>query len=109
MRLKTFVASDLTAALKQVRQELGDEAVIVSTHESAGSAKIMAAVEEVVVPPPSMLEDDPFHILDDLGNLLDYHGLPAEINERLLVQAADTVGAADHIDLLWRLIQFSTY
>ena len=47
MRLKSFSADSMAEAMKQVRQTLGDNAIIVSTQggDAAGSVRVTAAVE----------------------------------------------------------------
>ncbi|MCB9958586.1 MAG: GTPase [Rhodospirillaceae bacterium] len=48
MRLKYYYAPTVTAAMEAVRLELGDDAIIISTHEGAnGEIRIAAALEEV--------------------------------------------------------------
>ncbi len=46
MRLKSFSAASMAEAMKQVRQELGDDAIIVSTQggDAADSVRVTAAV-----------------------------------------------------------------
>ncbi|MEQ8281344.1 MAG: hypothetical protein RIC04_00105 [Parvibaculum sp.] len=46
MRLRTFLAESMTDAIVQVRAALGDDAIIVSSHENGrGSIEVTAAVE----------------------------------------------------------------
>lgn len=46
MRLRTFLAESMTDAIEQVRNALGDDAIIVSSHEDGtGSVEVTAAVE----------------------------------------------------------------
>lgn len=48
MRLKTFQAKSMTEAMRQIKEALGDDAIIVSTKESAGMIRVTAAVEHEV-------------------------------------------------------------
>ena len=45
MRLRTFTASTISEAMRQVRTALGDDAVILSTEQNGKTVKITAAVE----------------------------------------------------------------
>lgn len=47
MRLKPFIAANMTEAFALVRQELGDDAVIVDTENlPGGKVRLIAALEE---------------------------------------------------------------
>lgn len=51
MKIKRFFAKDVKSALLQVKDELGDDAVIMSNKKNAGGVEIVAAVDsESVVP-----------------------------------------------------------
>jgi flagellar biosynthesis protein FlhF len=47
MRLKTFQSKTMTDAMKQIRDTLGDDAVIISTREENGVVTLTAAIEQV--------------------------------------------------------------
>lgn len=90
MRLKTFQAPTMTDAMQLVRAELGPDAVIISTVEDAADgARITAAVE-------STGQDDLAPELwapsaDESGDIcavLDRHGVPRILADRLLDTAA---------------------
>ena len=95
MRLKTFHAKSLKDAMLLVREQLGDDAIIVDTHESDGpqGARVTAAVEQ---------EDDPFadlvsgnmDVLEAITSALERHGAPPELTDRL-VDEASMVEASD--------------
>lgn len=99
MRLKCYSAPSMAEAMAQVRQELGDDAIIVSTQRASGGqgVRITAALEETA-------SDDEVHIalsggvpspvLDYIREQLIYHGLPPRLIERLM-SAARRVGAED--------------
>lgn len=104
MRLKCYSAPSMAEAMTLIRQELGDEAIIVSTQRAAGDGaiRITAAVEE-----PDQDSDLRAALkaesTADLGALaqdervqevsaaLSYHGAPDHLTERLLscVHAAE--------------------
>lgn len=89
MRLKTFHAKSLKDAMVLVREQLGDDAIIVATHDSDGpqGARVTAAVEQ---------EDEPYAIPDDgageipnlLTDALERHGAPPDLTDRLVNEAA---------------------
>lgn len=91
MRLKTFKAENMAAAMRLVRAELGADAVIVSSHETAqGHVEVVAAVDPAPeslldIPPVSAEPGDGFDALQDT---LDYHRVPAALAERLADEAA---------------------
>ncbi|QQR68531.1 MAG: hypothetical protein IPI58_06695 [Alphaproteobacteria bacterium] len=97
MRLKSFQAATLQDALGQVRTVLGQDAIIVATHEEADGVRVTAALESDRVQPwrppdlaratpvPARAEGD---ALDVLGMKLAQHRLPPAMSERLLLEAA---------------------
>lgn len=89
MRIKIFAAETVTQAMRQIRDDLGDNAVIISTQtdEEAGGVRITAALE---------VDDREDEISNLLGNdvadsvreeitqALDYHGVPRGIVDSLV-------------------------
>ena len=102
MRLKSFIASSVPEAMKLVRDTLGPEAVIVSTQqdEGDGKVKITAALEDTsldeldLANPPAALDS-----IDELGEGLDFHRVPAGLADRLLNTAAQ-LATADKVSAL---------
>ena len=45
MRLRTFTAPSISEAMRQVREVLGDDAVILSTEQVGKQVKVSAAIE----------------------------------------------------------------
>ena len=79
MRVKSFPAPSMTEAMQRIREELGPDAVIVSTAEQAeGGVRVMAAVEPTG-PEPEFETWDPARppeVPDDtVGGALTYHGV----------------------------------
>ena len=74
-------------AMRLVREELGDNAIIVANQRSddGGGVKVTAAVDdyEPVTPLRPEHEIEPPDILDVLANALDRHGVPGRINRAL--------------------------
>lgn len=90
MRVKTFSAKSVSAAMEAVRDELGDEAVIISTRESpSGESTVLAAVETPADPVGIDEPDtvDPSDLKDALHQALAYHGCPPRLCERLVKTA----------------------
>jgi flagellar biosynthesis protein FlhF len=107
MRLRTFTAPDIHAAMAQVRKTLGDDAVIISTtRDPVGkNVTITAAAERDdpmhgmpdletpltngyaaapiadTMPSPSIEES---RVLVELKALLNYHSVPANVEKKLL-------------------------
>jgi len=59
MRLKSFHAKSMQDALRQVKEALGDDAIIVSTREeSSGWVRITAAIEQLSPTPEAVFTDE---------------------------------------------------
>jgi flagellar biosynthesis protein FlhF len=90
MRMKCFNAESMPEAIQLVREELGDNAVIISTQrgENGRGIRVTAAVEgdepDEDVPPV----DQPLDAIEAIANALDRHGTPGPLSERLLRAAA---------------------
>ncbi|MEQ8509772.1 MAG: GTP-binding protein [Rhodospirillaceae bacterium] len=92
MRLKSYTAATMAEAMNLVREELGEDAIIVSTQRSSDGqgVRITAALEE-----PEGEEDiaralagenaTPFS--ENVRNALAYHGVPARLIEKLVMTA----------------------
>jgi len=83
MRLKLFRAPAMTAAMAQLRAELGPDALIVGTRRVAGGVEITAALEpdDPLPPPPP----DPARLA-----ALQYHAVPAMLQAGLQTGALAT-------------------
>jgi flagellar biosynthesis protein FlhF len=91
MRLKTFQARTMTEAMRQIRDALGEEAIIVSTRDGpGGSVRVTAAVEQQN---PSF--EDVLHGQDEQGysgeeiielvtDTLLKHRVPGTVSERII-------------------------
>ncbi|NQW00054.1 MAG: hypothetical protein HQ483_10185 [Rhodospirillales bacterium] len=112
MRVKTFTASTHAAAMEQVRDQLGDYAVIVSSGktEDGHSVRIVAAVEQTKNDPP--IEQEPerhgdLNTEETIRQALTYHGTPQRLIAKLAsfaVQSAapnPTLALAAAIDSLF--------
>ncbi len=91
MLLRSFTASTLPEAMEQVRSVLGEEAIILSTHEEGlAGVKITAALEAE--------EDGGFEpaaaasglaLADRIASVLDHHRVPRGLSDRLLNASAN--------------------
>ena len=97
MRLKTFSAPSMREAMELVRDALGPDAIIVSSHpgDKGKGVRVTAAVEQEAEPAPTpaatragAAEPDAGDTLDRLAESLARHGTPAALAERLMAVAA---------------------
>lgn len=98
MRLRTYAAPTVTEAMNLVRQELGENAIIVSTTKASGGegARVTAAIEDEPAfeikdhePEPDIPQRD---LPATLRQVLYSHGTPDRLIDRL-IEAALTVRA----------------
>lgn len=85
MRLRTFTARSMPEALKQIKAELGEDAVILSTKELASGIQVTAAMEPDAPPAPrpakpAAAATRAAHTADqlryDVQNVLRFHNIP---------------------------------
>ena len=92
MRLRTFIAPSIGEAMRQVRELLGEDAVILSTEQVGKQAKVIAAVENDA--PPTAAATAAPETADELEPALRYHGVPQALANRLLATAGDLEGSS---------------
>jgi len=90
MRLKTFTAPTMRDAMRLVREQLGDDAIIVSSHpaDKGKGVRVTAAIEpppEPAVPAAATPDVDP---IERITESLSQHGTPGPVAERLLAGVA---------------------
>ncbi len=110
MRLRTFTASSMPEALKQIKEALGDDAIILSSKEQAGGITVTAAIDEdameaktspLVKKPLATTvtqtrQDITSHQLRfDVQNCLRFHGIPEHFLAKMT--ATLTEAATAHI------------
>lgn len=92
MRLKTYTAASMAQAMAQIRGELGQDAIIVSSETDRGgrSVRVVAAVDEASLDEAVFVgwsaeqeAANPAGHDDDLGRALAHHGIPAALADRL--------------------------
>jgi flagellar biosynthesis protein FlhF len=102
MRLRTFTAPDMPAAMKAVRDAMGERAIIIASERTEGSKMISvtAALEEEdeALPPARAAERerDPAidHLRHEIQNILRFHNLPELFIAKLMQKATDAELAA---------------
>ncbi len=111
MRLRTFTASSMPEALKQIKAALGDDAIILSSKEQSGGITVTAAIDEdameqktsplvkkplAVQPAAPTRQDVTSHQLRfDVQNCLRFHGIPEHFLAKMT--ATLTEAATAHI------------
>src|SRR3954471_6831355 len=131
MRLKAYTAETIAAAMQQIRDELGDDAAIVSTESNGNGVRVVAALdaeprpEPRPAPAPSSSSAPDWHALmhklaelradrdnapkpqadDSAAKALAYHGLP----EPLIAELTGTSGKSEGplMSRLTRLFRFA--
>ncbi|MGQ9368838.1 flagellar biosynthesis protein FlhF [Azospirillum sp. A39] len=97
MRLKSFHAKSMSEAMRQVRQTLGDDAIIVATREEeGGGVRVTAAVEEEdhgqtparTATAPAKPAEPEVDVSEAVADALHRHGVPAVLAEQLIDAAA---------------------
>lgn len=91
MRLKTFHAETLTAAMEMVRETLGPNAIIVATHEDdiAKGARVTAAIDPEEQSFDFFSEGASEETLEFLADVLEQHGVPNDLADRLVEAAQE--------------------
>ena len=85
MRLKSFHAKSMSEAMKQVRDALGEDAIIVSSREeNSGWVKITAAVEQQNPQPEKEAHVDAETNIEIITEVLLKHRVPASVSDRIL-------------------------
>jgi flagellar biosynthesis protein FlhF len=120
MRLKSFQAKSMTDAMRQVKDTLGDDAIIVSTREEkSGWVRITAAVEQYAAAPEKMrLPPEPARkpakpqpgydeetIVEMIGTTLLRHRVPGAVGEKILSAAGVMLGRDPQATLARALAQ----
>ena len=82
MRLRNFTAPSMQEAIALVRQELGPEAIIVSTDDEPGAVRVTAALDQAEPRAPQASETD---VTDRLSEALAANGVPGALSEKLLM------------------------
>ena len=114
MRLKTFQAKTMSDAMRQIKETLGEDAIIVSSREEqSGWVRVTAAVEQAETPPPEdkkvsatpaqarkpQLEDDADDSAEQITEALLRHRVPASVSDKILANVMIQPPADAHTQL----------
>lgn len=99
MRIKIFSSDTITNAMRQIREELGDDAVIISTQtdDESGGVRITAALEvdDQEDSIADILVDEAIDATrDEIYQALDYHGVPRSLSDPM-IGGLESDGRAD--------------
>ena len=86
MRLKTFIAPSTGDAMQQVREEMGDDAIIVSTRRSGRMVRVTAALDDGTTD-NILATEETAPAAERLAETLAFHGVPADTADRLRREA----------------------
>src|SRR5258708_37064890 len=94
MRMKCFNAESMPEAIRLVRGELGDNAIIISSQrgENGHGIRVTAAIEGFDPDPEPPAIDEPLDAIEASANALDRHGTPGDLAARLLRAATPLAG-----------------
>lgn len=94
MKIKTYTALTMSEAMDQVRRELGENAIIVSTQRlgAGGGVRLTAAIEEIIHDDEiDSLYGEPqrSEIQERILEALRYHALPEKLSEKIIVHVQE--------------------
>ncbi|WP_340118591.1 GTPase [Pelagibius sp. 7325] len=96
MLLRTFTGKTAAEAMAQVRQLLGDEAIILSTQDDDAGVRVTAALEQAAQPAAAPAKAaatrqswDELEATDHIAAVLDHHRVPRGLADRMLNTAAN--------------------
>jgi flagellar biosynthesis protein FlhF len=87
MRLKSFHGPNLTEAMRQVREALGENAIIVATRDDdAGGVRVTAAIDEASPPEAAKIPEPPegSEAVEIIAEALTRHQMPSHLAEKLI-------------------------
>jgi flagellar biosynthesis protein FlhF len=99
MRLKSFHGRSMAEVMRQVRDALGEDAIIVSTREEGGTVHLTAAVEQLAEETKSPFEikdqgkikaitQNEDEILEELTALFLKHRTPSSVTDKIVTSAS---------------------
>ncbi len=102
MRLKIFTAPTMTLAMQQVRDELGEDAIIVSSQRTPnGRGFRVTAALEAADPEPQEAAEDPGtdDIIEGIRHALVFHAVPGALIDRIMAPVSDMQAEAAVVTL----------
>jgi flagellar biosynthesis protein FlhF len=109
MRLKTFQARTMSEAMRQIKAELGDDAIIVNSRDAPGGVRVTAAAEPKAASFEQALveaEDDGYtgeEIIELVSDALLKHRVPGQVSEKIIAAALVKDTEDPHAALAWGL------
>lgn len=102
MHLRTFTANDMPTAMQMVREELGDEAIILSSKMDKGTRSIIvtAAIDEDMLEPPrpapnkrspAVLAEQIQDLRHEIQQVLRFHNVPDVYLHKMVRLASDAM------------------
>lgn len=91
MKLKTYICPSMEEALRKIRTELGEEAIIISSLNEGDGIRVTAACEHIPqnIEPTSQSQKPAYTALETkntLCHMLSYHGIPNPIAEDIIAE-----------------------
>lgn len=88
MKLKTYMCTNMAEAMALIRQELGPDAVILSSLNEGDQVRVTAASDNPP-PPPQPAEEEPKRFCtretkNTLCHMLRYHGVPEAVSDPMI-------------------------
>lgn len=99
MRLKTLHAPTMIEAMKLVRDELGENAIIVSTSENGRDGVRITAAVETPEPDLDFRATTDGAVIERIGDALDSHRVPRVLTDKIVSIASD-LGSTDALQTL---------
>jgi flagellar biosynthesis protein FlhF len=95
MRLRSFHGNNMTDAMRQVREALGDHAIIVATRDDdMGGVRVTAAVDDVAAKANGIANHAPVQVaeidndlIEGMADIFHKHGVGAVLAEKILATA----------------------
>lgn len=93
MRLRTFTATSITEAMRQVREALGEDAIILSTEQQGRNVTLTAAIDPAHVVAAPVKPRNGAHVdpADAIATTLHYHGVPVDLAQRLISTTSEFI------------------
>ena len=88
MLLRTFTARSAPEAMQQIREVLGEEAIILSTQDDGDGVRVTAALEATEQKATEVPASAELEAADRIAEVLDHHRVPRGLADRLLNAAA---------------------
>lgn len=104
MKLYTFTAENVAAAMEMVKEELGEDAIIVSNNKDGRKVRIVAALDrDYTQMPVAKPEVDQAALQKKIAQILRFHKIPGKIADEML---ETLIGRklADEVDALEQML-----